>query len=221
MQIPFPKNVAGTATAKVGDLTATARFRMFDTDKEWSWDFEGMKGVAVPNGWLRAFAKLKPKDVDGNTVMAVAGMGSAKGRPSHSVYIGRVDMKDYTIQADVYLTEQRRQMPNIGLLANRYNLILKGTRGRLTVQSWAPHLRMAKDVKFLADPEVWYTMKMRVETSGEEARILGKVWERGKPEPEEWTIEATDPHPNQSGSPGLYYYATTDCMFDNVMVKFD
>ena len=36
--------------------------------------------------------------------------------------------------------------------------------------------------------------------------------------PEEWTIEATDPHPNHVGPPALYSYALADCYFDNVVV---
>ena len=213
-------NLAGMVTAKAGEMSASARIRMFDTDKTWKWDFEGYKGVQVPSHWLRAFAKLKPVDLDGNTVMKAAGIGSGKGRPSHTVWLGSSDMKDYTIQADVMMKEQRRQLPDIGLVANRYNLILKGNRSKLRIQSWAPHLRMAKEQKFLGDPDVWYTMKMKVEIKENQAHVYGKVWKKGEAEPNEWTIEATDPHPNETGSPGLYVYATTDCHFDNVVVNF-
>ena len=59
---------------------------------------------------------------------------------------------------------------------------------------------------------------MKVETTAGEARIYGKVWKKSEPEPEEWTIEATDPHPNLMGPPGLYSYALSDCYFDNVIV---
>ena len=61
-------------------------------------------------------------------------------------------------------------------------------------------------------------MKLKVDADDSQAKIFGKVWKTGEAEPEGWTIEATDPHPNMSGSPGLYVYATTDCMFDNVVV---
>ena len=216
------EDFAGTIEAKKDGLTAVARMRYFNPAKQWKWDFEGFKGVQVPPQWLRAHIKLKPVTMDdGNTVMQAAGIGKGKGRPSHTVYLGRPDMSDYTIQADVFLTEQRRQLPNIGLVANRYNLILKGNVGRLIIQSWAPHLRMAQTVKFRSDPDVWYTMKLKVDSSGSEAKIYGKVWKRDEPEPDAWTIEATDPHPNKSGNPGLYVYAITDCMFDNVVVDFE
>lgn len=214
-------SVAGTLTASVDGVSANARVRMFDTDKTWKWDFDQFQGVQVPPYWIRAFAKLKPADLDGNVVMKAAGIGSGKGRPSHTVWLGTPEMKDYTIQADVMITEQRRQLPDIGLVANRYNLIIKGNTGKLRIQSWAPHLRMAVEEKFRSDPDVWYTMKMKVEAMPSEAKIYGKVWKQGEEEPAEWTITATDPHPNMTGSPGLYVYATTDCMFDNVIVSFE
>ncbi|MCH2179789.1 MAG: PQQ-binding-like beta-propeller repeat protein [Mariniblastus sp.] len=215
-------DMAGTLIAKMDGKTATARIRYFNPAKQWKWDFEGFKGVQVPPQWLRAHIKVKPIMMeDGNTVLQAAGIGKGKGRPSHTVYMGRPDMADYTIQADVFLTEQRRQLPNIGLVANRYNMIIKGNVGRLVIQSWAPHLRMAETVKFRADPDVWYTMKLKVDSSGSEAKVYGKVWKRSEPEPQDWTIQAIDPHPNKSGNPGLYVYAITDCMFDNVVVDFD
>ena len=150
--------------------------------------------------------------------MKVTGGSQAKGRPSHQVGLGTPDMKNYEIQADVLLKEQRRQLASIGLSCNRYNLIVRGNVSKLTIQSWAPHKRMAKEIKFRSDPDIWYTVKMKVETTEESATIFGKVWPRDEEEPAEWTIQTTDPHPNQNGSPGLYFYALADCYFDNVIV---
>jgi len=48
--------------------------------------------------------------------------------------------------------------------------------------------------------------------------VLGKVWKTGEAEPEQWTLEQTDPHSNLTGSPGVYIYAQADCYFDNVKV---
>ena len=215
------KNIAGTVTAELDGVSATARIRSISSAKVWKWDFEGYKGLQVPPAWLRSHIKIKPKKVsDDNTAMGFAGIGKGKGRPSHAVWLGTANMKNYTIQADVMLSEARRQLPDIGLIANRYNFILKGNLGKLRVQTWAPHLRMSKDEKFLADPDVWYTMKMTVDTTADGAVVRGKIWNKGEAEPAEWSIEAKDPHPNTSGSPGIYAYATTDCVFDNVSVTF-
>ncbi len=212
-------HIAGTVSTKVGELTSVARVRMFNPAKTWAWDFNDLKGpVATPDGWIRAHIKLKPFEVDGEKVLKVAGGSESKGRPSHQIGIGPEEMKDYEIQADVRLTEARRQLGSIGLSCNRYNLILIGNTGKLEIQSWAPHKRMAKEVKYRSDPDVWYTLKMKVDVTDKGAQVFGKVWKRGEAEPAEWTIEVLDPHANENGAPGLYFYALADCYFDNVIV---
>ena len=69
-------------------------------------------------------------------------------------------------------------------------------------------------------------MKMAVDYTDKTAKIHGKVWERGKEEPKEWTIEFEDPFPMRDGSPGIYCYAAgtlqgelSEGYFDNVIVK--
>jgi hypothetical protein len=47
-----------------------------------------------------------------------------------------------------------------------------------------------------------------VEVQGDKALVRGKVWERNKEEPADWSIEFEDPTPNREGSPALYGYAT-------------
>ena len=210
---------AGTVSTKIGDKTAVARVRMFNPAKVWKWDLNDLKPpVGVPEGWLRAHIKLKPFDLDGEKVAKVTGGKEAKGRPSHQVALGFPEMKNYEVQADVRLTEKRRQLASIGLSCQRYNLIMVGNTSKLEILSWAPHKRMGKSIKFRSDPDVWYTMKMKVDVTDGVAKVYGKVWKRSEAEPAEWTIEQTDPHANEIGSPGLYVYALADCYFDNVIV---
>ncbi|MEQ1904178.1 MAG: PQQ-binding-like beta-propeller repeat protein [Pirellulaceae bacterium] len=215
------KDFAGTVSAKVGELTATARIRAFKGSKEWSWDFEGMTGVQTPPSWVRAFAKAKPKKIGENTCIALAGIGAAKGRPSHTIYFGDPSMKDYTVQADVMMAKKARQLPNIGITANRYTFLIKGNYNKVEVQSWQAHLHNAKDAPYKVEADKWYTMKFTVKVENGEAKLFGKIWPTGEAEPDAWTLEHVDPHPNETGSPGLYVYATTDCHFDNVKVTFD
>ena len=122
-------------------------------------------------------------------------------------------MTNYTVQADVMTREQRRRMSNIGITAQRYNLILKGNTNRLEIQSWASQHRMAKDIRFSVDPDKWYTLKLRVDMHNDQAIVRGKAWPRDVFEPNEWTLEATDPFPNREGSPGLYLYTLADCFY--------
>ena len=212
--------VAGNLTARLGDLEAKGRVRVFDAGDQWSWDFEGYQEMQVPPEWVRAFAKLKPGQIgeDANMALRSGSMDEVRGRPSHLVWMGLPEMSDYTVQADVYFTEQNRRLSSMGITANRYNLILKGNNNKLELQSWAAHLRLRSSKRFVVEPDTWYTMKLQVEVAGDEARLFGKVWKRDEPEPEDWTITAVDPRANKSGSPGLYMYALADSYFDNVIV---
>jgi outer membrane protein assembly factor BamB len=208
-------NQAGAITTEVKGKSGKTRVRVFSNNPVWEWDFDKFKGTEVPPSWIRAFVKMKPEEIEGNMVMR---MGPGKGRPSHQVSIGPSDMKDYTMQADVYFTEQNRRLANAGITCQRYNFIFKANNNKLSVQSWAPHLRMAKEINMTADTETWYRMKMKVDVVDGVAKVKGKIWKRDQEEPAEWTIEADDPHPNETGSPGLYVYGLADCFFDNVKV---
>jgi len=88
----------------------------------------------------------------------------------------------------------------------------------LQIRTWAAELRMAKTVLFAWETDVWYTMKMQVEIEGDTAHIRGKVWPRDEPEPAMWTIQAVDPLPNRSGSPGIYGYSPAEIYYDNLKV---
>ena len=89
---------------------------------------------------------------------------------------------------------------------------MKGKTDKLGFQSWAAHPRIGQGVRFRSDPHVWYTLKMRVDVAAGRRHVHGKTWKRGKPEPQAWTLEAFDPHPNVTGSPGLYLYSLAHCL---------
>ena len=208
------KEQAGTLTATLGDISATARLRNFPK-LPWKWDFEGYTGKRVPPTWINAFLKLQPNQIEGTTALKRT---PGRGRPSTYFWLGMPEMKEYTVQADVLMKEQKRKLANIGVTVHRYNFILKGNTGRLAIQSWAPHLRMAKEIRFRSKPDVWYTVKATVRIKEDGAHVMGKAWKRGDQEPAAWTLEVVDPHPNLEGSPGLYVYNLADSYYDNVMV---
>lgn len=205
----------GEISVKAGELTAYARLRNFPS-LPWKWDFEKFGPKQVPPTWINAFLKLQPNKI-GDTMALKRSPG--KGRPSTYFWMGLPEMKGYTVQADVYMTEQKRKLPNMGVTVQRYNIILKGNTSKFGVQSWAPHLRMAKEVKYRSDPDTWYTVKATVQIKDDGAHVMGKVWKRDEAEPEEWTIEAIDPHPNTEGAPGLYMYTLADGFYDNIIVS--
>ena len=106
----------------------------------------------------------------------------------------------------------------MGLIANRYTLDMMGYHQQLQIRTWAAELRMATTVPFAWEPGVWYTMKLQVEIEGDKAHIRGKVWPRDEPEPATWSIQAVDPLPNRSGSPGIYGYSPAEIYYDNLKV---
>ena len=214
-------SIAGNFTCTVDDIVAGGRVRAYNRDKVWKWSFDGYKPMQVPSTWIRAFAKLKPEKVPGTDEMALlsGGLDAVRGRPSHMVWMGTPDMTNYTVQADVYFTEQNRRLSSLGVTANRYNLIIKGNNSKLELQSWAAHLRLGSSQRFIAEPDTWYTMKIAVKVNDDQsATVMGKVWKRDDDEPEDWTIKATDPRGNKNGAPGLYMYSMADSYFDNIVI---
>ncbi len=95
---------------------------------------------------------------------------------------------------------------------------MQGNTQRIQVQSWAAELRIDERVAFEWQPNIWYTLKLRVDVDQNRALIQGKVWPRDDPEPAGWTVTAEDPEPIRNGSPGLIAYSPIDIYYDNVQV---
>jgi hypothetical protein len=95
-----------------------------------------------------------------------------------------------------------------------------GASQQVQIRSWVPQLhRFSESVKFEWKPDTWYTLKFRAAVDKGSAVLKGKVWPRGEPEPEAWTIEAVDAAPNVVGSPGLFGNANDSEIFiDNITV---
>lgn len=204
----------GNVIAKVGQLTAKARVRIYPK-LPWKWDFTGYKDRDVPPTWVTAFTEFRPVDLSGDVALYNLG---GQSKPSSYIWIGPDTMKNYTIQADVMLREKQRRLSSAGVTCQRYNLVLKGNTQKLSIQTWPAHIRMDKEIRYRIDPEVWYRMKMRVDPVPDGCMVRGKVWPRDQAEPESWTLEAFDPHPNEHGSPGLYIFGLAEAFFDNVQV---
>ena len=204
----------GKIVASAGELTAEARIAVLPPPT-YSEDFEGFAADASP-AWIGTGTKFKVREMEGNKVLVKP--PAARGLHRANTYIGAPTMTGYTIQADLLGTKKRRAVPDMGLIANRYTLDMMGYHQQLQIRTWAAELRMAKTVPFAWETGVWYTMKMQVEIEGDMAHIRGKVWPRDEPEPARWSIQAVDPLPNRSGSPGLYGYSPAEIYYDNLKV---
>lgn len=206
---------AGTVTAQSGEMKATARIRVIPS-LPWTEDFESVELEKIPTHWIGATNKFFTREKDGNKILVKTPV--QRGLNRSNVYIGPSTMKDYEIQIDLMGTKDKRRLPDMGLIANRYTLDMQGRHQRLQIRSWASDLRMAKTIDYAWDTDVWYTMKMKVEVVDDKAMIYGKVWRKSEPEPNEWTITAEDPLPNREGSPGIYGYSATVIYYDNLKV---
>ena len=206
---------AGAVKATYEGLEASVRVRAFP-DLPWTEDFETVEVGKNPPYWVAAGSKFKVATQDGNRVLVKP--PSPRGLHRSNVYLGASTMSGYTIQVDLLGTKNKRRRPDMGLINQRYTLDMMGNHQRLQIRSWASDLRMAKTIDFSWDPNVWYTVKMRVDVEDSRALVKGKVWPRGDPEPASWTMTAEDPLPNRSGSPGIYGYSAADIQYDNLRV---
>src|SRR5690606_25559042 len=131
-------------------------------------------------------------------------------------WMGLTGLSNYTIQADVYGVEKEGKQPDIGLIGQRYTLDMMGASQQLQIRTWTPQLRMAQTVPFEWKPDTWYTMKFQTAVEDGKAVLRGKVWEKGQPEPEEWTVTAEDDPGEHQGSPGLFGNARdAEIFYDN------
>ncbi|MGY8767526.1 MAG: outer membrane protein assembly factor BamB family protein [Pirellulales bacterium] len=217
------KHTATIMTAKFADLTGSARVRVVP-DLPWKFDFEDIEVNAEtgkgepPVTWVGARYRHQIHNKDGNNYMTKI-TTIPKGTRSRS-WMGHPDMHDYTIEADVKGAVTKTQMPDIGLIAQGYVLVLNGNEQTLQIRSWVTQLRMAKSVEFKWDADAWYHLKFQASNEDGKAILRGKIWKKDEKEPDAWTIEAEDTVPNTSGSPGLFGAAkVAELYLDNIEVK--
>jgi hypothetical protein len=112
-------------------------------------------------------------------------------------------MSNYILQADIMTDGSRRVKSDIGLINQRYAIVLKGNANLIEISS--NFERFVHSTPFKVDAKKWYTMKTKVTANADGTGIVhAKVWERGEPEPDAWTLEATTDMVHQSGSPGIF-----------------
>jgi outer membrane protein assembly factor BamB len=208
---------AGFVKATVGALTGQARVRVIDAPP-WSYDFENVAGEAAPSWWVGAPGKVFQRTVEGVGNVLMRPRDETVGRRA-KIFMGYPDMSGVTVEADVRGREQRRQRGDVGLINERYGLVLFGNGQKLELHPWQAADEMTVRVPFKWDADKWYRMKLRVDHQKDgTARVRGKVWAADGAEPEAWTIEKVDKIPHMAGSPGIYADGISDVFFDNVKV---
>ena len=138
-----------------------------------------------------------------------------------TTFIGPHDLDSYTLEADLMSEGNRRGMSTVGLINQRYIIALKGNWQQLEVSSNFDRLQVA--VPFQWKAGVWYRLKTRVDLAPDGSGIIrAKAWEKGKPEPKEWTLEVPHKHAHRNGAPGLFGFspqAQFPVYLDNLWIR--
>jgi hypothetical protein len=221
---------AGRFEASLGDLKGYVRGRVIRKPPIEA-DFESFelsqtttnrvepptKFAYPPLPWIGARFRFEVREKDGSKVLTKT--IDNKFFQRGSVFIGEPGMKSYTAEADVMSEGTRRKMSEVGLVNQRYVIVLKGNAQEIEVNSNQERLKVS--VPFRWSPNVWYRLKTRVDVAADgTGMVRGKAWKRGDPEPEAWTIEVPHRTAHRSGSPGLFAFSPQDqrVFIDNVRV---
>jgi hypothetical protein len=208
---------AGLVKATVGELSGTARVRV-SPPLPWAYDFEQSQPGPPPAFWINGTGKMQVRDVDGNKrlVKLADNPFTKRGR----FLLGADDLHDYTTEASVMSKDQKRQMGDAGVIAQRYVMMLFGNAQRVELQAWQPETTRTIGVSFPWKGDTWYRMKLRVESLPEgKTRARGKIWPVGEPEPDAWLVDRVDPIGHRQGSPGIYADAPVEVFFDDIKVS--
>ena len=195
-------------TCKVGDVAGNARIRVVPP-LPWKFDFN--KDKSVPLTWLGGRVRWELREKDGEKFLAKKTVLPTPKDPNNKlgtrsfIWMGPTDLANYTIQADVLLTEQGGKMPDVGVIASGYQLTIRSRAQRIKLDSWTSNdYRTFTEAPIQPKPDTWYTLKLSVVPGKDQATIRGKVWPRGEKEPDKWTMEIVDKSPNLHGTPAIY-----------------
>lgn len=171
-----------------------------------------------PLPWIGARFKFDVRDLDGNKVLAKTLDNIFFQRAT--VFFGHPDEKNYTFEADVMSDGSRRTMSSVGVINQRYFVILQGNSQELEVSSTAERIKVAAPFKW--SPKVWYRLKTRVDVAADGSGVVrAKAWKKGESEPDKWTLEVPHRVAHASGSPGLFGFSPQSLFkvyIDNVSV---
>ncbi len=235
---PLPS--AGAYQAVMGELKGTMRARVLP-DIPFKNDFERFDlslstdkppTPAVPNivepptpfaypplPWNGARFRFELRQAPAEGTKALCKTIDDKRFQRGQVFIGHPDMKNYTVEADVLTEGNRRKMSEMGLINQRYLIILKGNSQQIEVNSNQERVRAT--APFKVSPNVWYRLKSRVDIAADGSGVVrAKAWQKDQPEPEAWTIEVPHQKAHLHGSPGIFSFAPAEqrAWIDNIQV---
>jgi hypothetical protein len=178
---------------------------------------EPTKFAYPPLPWNGARLRFEVRERDGNKALVKTIENKLLQRGT--TFFGHSDMKNYTIEADVLTEGNRRKMSEVGVINQRYAIILKGNSQQLEINSNQERLREAVPFKWAANQ--WYRLKARVDVASDGSGVVhAKAWPKGEAEPDKWLIEVKHKHAHPMGNPGLFSFAPQEMRtwIDNVTV---
>ncbi len=218
---------AGAFVAQFGDLKGYFRGRILpylpihqDFEKFTLTETNAADNNAMfaypPLPWIGARFKFEIRDLGGNKVLAKTLDNPFFQRAT--VFIGDPSTKNYTMEADIMSEGNKRTMSEVGLVNQRYYIVMKGNSKQVAVNSTEELFHQSAPFESL--PNVWYHMKTRVDVAADGSGVIrAKLWKKGDAEPDAWTIEVPHQHAHQEGSPGLFAFAPQKRVYiDNIVV---
>lgn len=209
----------GQLKATVAGVTGLARIRVIPA-LPYTEDFSKVPVNKAPSYWLNTDGvpiKYSVRELDGNKVLVK--------KPDNGIFkrtrslFGAVETANYTVQADVRAIERRRQMGDLGVVAQRYELVMFGNIQKVELRSWQIEPKRSFSKPFAWKADTWYTLKLEVQNlPGGKTRARGKIWPASETEPAEWLLEWTDPIGNRLGSAGIFADSANEAFFDNIKV---
>lgn len=223
------KASAGAFMATSGNLKGTIRARILPP-LNYSEDFESFErstphakeaGVMFsypPLPWIGARFNWEVREVDGSNVLAKTIDNLILMRSI--TFMGHPDSSNYTMQADIMTDGSRRGASEVGLMHQRYFIVLKGNHDLIEVNSNQERLKVS--APFKVSTKTWYTMKTRVDRNADGTGVIRvKCWKRGEAEPSDWLLEVDHALTHEKGAPGVFGFAPQNkyrIYVDNVIV---
>lgn len=182
-------------------------------------DSDGIDVAPPPPTWLGAGPKWHVMQKESGKVIANRLENPLWQRTMN--FIGKPDMKSYTMEADVMTDGTRRVLSTVGLVNQRYLIALSGNQRLLEVSS--NHERVKDSVSFPFTANTWYHMKTRVDSHSDGSGVVrAKVWVKGTDEPDAWTIESKQKRAHARGAPGVFAFSPQSLkrvFIDNISIS--
>ncbi len=196
--------VSGTIRVRViAPLPITHDFESFEVTEDHPTE-AGVTFAYPPLPWLGARFKWEVRELEGNKVLAKTLDQMFFQRAL--TFIGPSGMRNYTVEADLMTDGNRRMKSEVGLINQRYLIALKGNADAIEITSNYERLHVTAPFPIKANQ--WYRLKTRVDLDEHNtATVRAKAWEKGQPEPADWTVQATQRNGHTHGSPGVFGFS--------------